>query len=86
MREIVVSAAVSLLLSGCVIVWGGAYEIDEETSDGVTIKYDSNFTSLKQMQQVAQTSCSTHNRRAVLKDQSMSIWHLTTVDFECAPV
>jgi hypothetical protein len=83
MRKVAISLGLALMLSGCVIVWGRAYEIEAETSQWITIKYDSNFTSLADIQQVAQTSCGTHDKRAVFRDQSTNIVHLTTVDFDC---
>jgi hypothetical protein len=83
MREIAIALGLTLTLSGCVIVWGRAYEIEAETSEWITIKYDSNFTSFADIQQVAQTSCDTHDKRAVFRDQSTNIVHLTTVDFDC---
>jgi len=75
----------ALFLSGCVVVWGRAYEVEAESSEWITIKYDSNFTTLDDIQHVAQASCDSHNKRAVMRDQSMSILHLTTVDFDCIP-
>jgi len=32
---------------------------------------------------VAQASCDTHHKQAKVRDQSMNIWHLTTVTFDC---
>jgi len=75
--------ALTIALSGCVLVWGGAYEVEAETSDWITIKYDSNFTSLADMQQLADASCAVHDKRATMRDQSTSVWHLTTVTFDC---
>jgi len=83
MKVLAIAVALAALLSGCVVVWGRAYEVEAETSEWITIKYDSNFTSLGEVEQVAQESCNAHRRRAVVRDQSMSLWHLTTVTFDC---
>jgi PBP1b-binding outer membrane lipoprotein LpoB len=83
MSKVAVILGLALVLSGCVVVWGRAYEIEAETSEWITIKYDSNFTSLPDIQQVAQASCDAHDKHAVFRDQSTSILHLTTVDFDC---
>ena len=83
MSKAVFSLAMCLALSGCVVVWGRAYEVEAETSESITIEYDTNFTSLADVQQVAQASCGTHDKRAVFRDQSMNIWHLTTANFDC---
>jgi hypothetical protein len=82
-RKVAIALGLILMLTGCVIVWGRAYEIEAETSEWITIKYDSNFTSLADIQGLAQASCDTHDKRAVFRDQSTNILHLTTVDFDC---
>lgn len=83
MSKAVFSLAMFLALSGCVLVWGRAYEVEAETSEWITIKYDTTFTSLPDVQQVAQASCATHDKRAVFRNQSVNIWHLTTANFDC---
>ena len=84
MKNVMVAAGLAALLSGCVVVWGRAYEVEAETSEWITIKYDTTFASLAEIQQVAQASCDIHGKRAVFRDQSMNIWHLTTANFDCA--
>jgi hypothetical protein len=83
MSKAVFALAMFLALSGCVVVWGRAYEVEAETSEWITIKYDTTFTSLADVQQVAQARCDTHRKRAVFRDQSLNIWHLTTANFDC---
>ena len=83
MSKAAFSLAMFLVLSGCVVVWGRPYEVEAETSEWITIKYDTTFTSLTDVLRVAQASCGTHNKRAVFRDQSMDIWHLTTANFDC---
>ncbi len=83
MKNLITAAALLVLLSGCVVVWGRSYEVEAETSEWITIKYDTTFASLADIQQVAEASCDTHNKRTVFRDQAMNIWHLTTANFDC---
>lgn len=83
MKNLAVAVALVAALSGCVAVWGRAYNVEAETSEWITIKYDTTFASLAEIQQVAQASCDTHSKRAVYRDQSMNILHLTTANFDC---
>jgi len=80
-------AAVLLLiavgLSGCVAVWGRAYNIESETSESVTIKYDRNFTTLKDVNKVAQANCAEIGKKAVERHATTSIWQITTVTYGC---
>lgn len=70
-------------LSGCVAVWGGAYNIVSETPDSVTIKYDKTFTNLAAVEQVADGSCRAVGRRAVKRDETTNLYRITTVHFSC---
>lgn len=83
MKNLIIAVALLVLLSGCVVVWGRSYEVEAETSEWITIKYDTTFASLADVRQVAQASCDIHGKRAVFDDQSMNIWHLTTANFDC---
>jgi len=85
MKKIAVALALAGTLAGCVVVWGRGYEVEAETSEWITIKYDTHFASLDEVQQVAEASCGTHGKRAIMRGQDKSIWQLTTADFDCVP-
>ncbi len=70
-------------LVGCVAVWGRAYEIEAATANSVTIKYDGHFTSSREVNQVAETSCRKFNKAPAKQTESTSVWGLTTVAFAC---
>ena len=74
---------VATALSGCVAVWGRSYTVEQQTADAVSIKYDRNFGSLKEVVKVAQADCGNYGRKAVLVKKTTSVWQLTTVDFKC---
>lgn len=74
---------IAVAFSGCVAVWGRAYEIELETSELVTIKYDGHFTSSGDVQNVAQASCARYGKDAASQGELTSFWGLTTVPFVC---
>ncbi len=83
MHKPLVVVLAAILLSGCVAVWGRSYEIESETSEAVTIKYDRNFTDLQEVKKVAQANCAEIGKDAVERGETTSIWRITTVDFGC---
>lgn len=83
MRKLFAIALMTVSLGGCVAVWGQAYSIDSSTSDSVTIKYDRNFTSLGEVEGVAQSHCGSYRKKAVKTEETSSFWGLNTVYFDC---
>jgi hypothetical protein len=77
----VVFAAIAL--AGCVAVWGRAYDIDAADSGAVAIKYDAHFTSAGNVLQVAQASCERYDKVAISREESTSLWGITTARFDC---
>ncbi len=78
-------AAISafLLLSGCVAVWGSAYNIEAESDTGVTITYDPSLTSSGAIEAVAAQECGRYQKVAVPKSQTFSAWALARISFVC---
>lgn len=74
---------IALALSGCVAVWGHAYNIESQDADSIIIKYDRHFASSGDVQNVAQASCARYGKDAASQGESTSIWGLTTVPFAC---
>ena len=58
-------------------------ELAHEFEDALAVETSASLTSLADVQQVAQARCDTHRKRAVFRDQSLNIWHLTTANFDC---
>jgi hypothetical protein len=77
-----VVAVVAVGLPGCVALWGGGYHIESENSQSITMKYDSHFASLSEVQNVAEAECRHYGKRAISQN-STSAWGITTVVFDC---
>jgi hypothetical protein len=71
-------------LSGCVAVWGRGYQVESESPDAVTIKYDHHFASPDDVAMVAEANCERFDKSARSSSSSTSIWGLTSVSFVCA--
>ncbi len=83
MSRIVCAVVAALSLAGCVAVWGGAYDVDSADPTSVAIKYDAHFTSVGNIERVAQTSCGRFDKVAVSEAESTSLWGITTARFAC---
>jgi predicted small secreted protein len=84
MHKIVPTFLLSMVLTGCVAVWGAGYEIQNQNADAITIQYDTHFASLAEVQKVAQANCDAYDKDAVQRGQSESMWGISTVSFACA--
>jgi hypothetical protein len=85
-RQLSKAALISLtsfVLSGCVAVWGGAYEIESQSADAVIIKYDGHFIERGAVDEIAQKQCAPYGRRAERKSVSTSLWGISTAVFDC---
>lgn len=76
-------ALIALALTGCVAVWGQAYDIEQATSESVTIRYDRNFATLDEVDKIARKNCAESGKMAVEQHESTSVWRITTVSFNC---
>jgi len=83
MPKRVVALLMATSLCSCVAVWGRSYEIESATSEAVTIKYDRNFTTLKNVTEVARRNCAEIGKSAVKRDEIKSLWQINTVTFDC---
>lgn len=83
MHKLAAIVAMAVALSGCVAVWGRPYEVETQTSESVTLKYDRNFASLGDVEKVAQANCAELGKSAVKKNETTSIWRISTVTFDC---
>ena len=82
--KIALAVALLMTLGGCVAVWGQSYTIDSESTDAVTIKYDSNFTTEDRIQKVADDICHRYGDKvARLHDSDRSIWRIVTATYDC---
>jgi len=79
-----ITILITMALTGCVVAWGGAYKIDSQTPDTVTIKYDGTFIASNEIQKVAQATCDEYGKDAVKQEETMGMWRLRTVSFLCA--
>jgi hypothetical protein len=75
--------AIAVALTGCVAVWGRGYNVEAANSASVTIKYDRHFSSLSEVEAVANASCGGFGKHQVSRGESTSPWGLTTVTFAC---
>lgn len=47
----------STLLSGCVVAWGAAHNVEQSDENGITVRYDPGLTSSTRAQIVAREHC-----------------------------
>lgn len=71
------------LLDGCVVAWGGAYHIDAQTPEAITIHYDTNFIDGRVVDKLALSHCSAYGKVARLQDHQESVWRLSVKTFAC---
>jgi hypothetical protein len=83
MQRSMLAIALAVGLTGCVAVWMRGYNVESESSDAVTIKYDHHFASPGDVAMVAEASCERFGKRAASTAESTSLWGLTTVRFVC---
>ncbi len=83
MPRIAYVAFAASCLTGCVAVWGRAYDVDAASPSAVSIKYDAHFTSASNVQKVAQAKCGRYDEVAISRGESTSLWGITTADFAC---
>lgn len=83
LRRIIFLAAGTVLLSGCVAVWGGAYKVETQSPDLMTIHYDTTFIDPEEVVDLARTHCEEYGKDAVLQTKDKSPWGLTTATFSC---
>jgi hypothetical protein len=73
MRALVIAAALTTGLSGCVAVWGSAWHIEDETPTAVVIRYDAGLMDTWRVQNHANDVCSKYKKIAVPKSQRMGV-------------
>ena len=83
MRRAVAMAMMLTALAGCIAVWGRGYDIEDETSESITIKFDEHFADLSDVEVVAREHCGRYRKTAVLRERTKSMWGITTLDFGC---
>ena len=83
MKRLAIFVVLLIGPSACVAVWGRSYEVQSATSEGVVIKYDTNFTTLGDIQMVADRSCAESGRKAMERGNHKSLWQISTATFEC---
>lgn len=71
------------LLSGCVAVWGRAYDVSFRSPDSVLIDYDRHFGSLDEITNVAQNICAEYSKNAAFQRESTNMWGITSASFAC---
>jgi len=74
----------TLALSGCVAVWGRAYEVEFQSADAVILKYDGPYIERIDVVKVGQESCAKYGKDAAVKSEETSMWNITTISFDCA--
>lgn len=70
MKRFFVMAAATLLLPGCVAVWGNSYNVAMANSRSVVIEYDPLLVNMSNVMNAAQTECSKFGKDAVLDSQT----------------
>jgi hypothetical protein len=71
------------ILSGCVMAWGGSYNVESQDSSSILIKYDPAVTNLRNVYRVAEEHCNQFKENAVPQDVTKSAWAITTALFVC---
>ena len=51
------SLGLSVLLSGCVAVWGAAHRVETSDENGITVRYDPTLTTSLRAQMIAREHC-----------------------------
>lgn len=62
--RVVSAAIVSLILTGCVAIWGEAHKITSSDSNGIKIQYDKAFASSARTAAIAREHCKKFNKVA----------------------
>lgn len=75
--------AIPLLLSGCVAVWGGSYQIESQTPEAIIVQYDTNFIDESDVQKLASEHCQTVHKTALLQAHDTNMWNISTEKFLC---
>lgn len=85
MRRILPNTLVlcSLFLGGCVVAWGGSYQIESQTPDAITIQYDTNFIDEPEIQKMAIEHCQKAGKVARLQSHDRNIMNISTEAFTC---
>jgi hypothetical protein len=83
-RRSVAIVSAALALSGCVAVWGRAYEVEFQSPESVVLKYDGTFIDRSDVLKVAQQGGAKSGREAVPQSEHTSFWNLTTIAVRCA--
>jgi hypothetical protein len=78
-------AVFCLCLSGCVVVWGGAYHIEAHTRSSITIKWDPIGTDFAEVTKVAKAYCAQGGLDALKGSAVTTPYGLQTVTFDCKP-
>lgn len=80
------STAAFCVLSGCALVWGGAYKIRSEDPSGVVIVYDAALTDSRHIEAHANESCAKYQKVAVPKQQRVGLdmgGSISEISFVC---
>ena len=73
MRNVVIAAALVVGLSGCAVVWGGAWHVQSESPEIVVIRYDAGLMDAWRVQTHANDICGKYQKVAVPKSQRMGV-------------
>ena len=75
--------ACPMLLSGCVAVWGSAYQVESQTPDGMVVHYDTHFIDDTEIEKLAHDHCQTYSKTALLQSHDVDVMNISTDIFLC---